>query len=200
MSNSSGVYLYVLLKQAKTKPVSGSPASLRDGAGAIARDASTGKKLLGEVQDSFAEMGAFAAGNGHRVGDQEIQVRRAHCPREAEKADVHRCGPGGENSRPAFGGEAHQVHRNIDFAVPHQARDVAIVLILDGNKFVKAAQGARPDFAVVRRAPADANGFESRAIEALPDGGQVLRNRMIAEIGRKPRDANSLMAVVFTGP
>src|SRR5205807_9380324 len=79
-----------------------------------------------QPNDFFRKKFLVLLWQGDGIGNDVVNEVCAHGRRISEKAHLHRGGPVRENSRPAIGGDAHEIYRDIDLPLMQQRCDVRI--------------------------------------------------------------------------
>ena len=83
---------------------------------------------------------------------------------------------------------------------PSPTGDLHIGGAFNRDKRIETPQHACADFTVIVRPPGNGDALDAIFIAPLPNAGQRLGDRMSAEIGGEPRNANPVVPVSLTTP
>ena len=183
-SNTGGRILYALLKQQKTMASSGRPVRRARRASAGSTGAPrVARRIAVEIQEALGEERLCRRRRRETVGDDVVEPFRALRSEKAQPVHLHRRGARDEYLDATAGRVTVEIDQDVDAVRSYPLRRALGGLGADVDEMLERALDPAAQRAVFIGADRIRMDFEARAVVALPQLGQQMRDRMRAEIG-----------------
>ncbi len=155
---------------------------------------------VGKADDLLAVVALVSFGHDPAVGDQVIDIARAHRAGMAEIVHLHGRWPVREDSGPRVLGEALEVDSDIDLHLLDERRRGVVALVAHVDKAVECTLQAFAHPARIVGTERDRHRLEPRLVVGLEQSGREIGGRVRMIVGREVGHAYPVVAVALAAP